>query len=154
MKRLISAVAIAALAWGSAGAAEKTLEFQLVTKDLDPRTLEAPTSFEGQTIVQSKAFGVAVFKDGRIGTKDFTYISDVNKGAGTGFGYSTYYFDDGSVSARFTFTIGPRGLHGDYKIQSGTGAYAGATGTGAYETVPNQFKNAALFKVKLQIVTP
>jgi hypothetical protein len=136
-------------------AAEKTLEFQLVTKNLDPRTLDAPANFAGQTLMQSKAFGVAVFKDGRIGTKDYTYVSEnIDKGAATGFGYSTYYFDDGSVSARFTFTVGPQGGHGDYKILSGTGAYAGATGTGTFDPVPNPFKNAGLFKVKLQMVTP
>ncbi len=135
-------------------AAEKTLEFQLVTKNLDPRTLDAPPNFEGQTITQSKAFGVAVFKDGRVGTKDYTVVVDVNKGAGTAFGYSTYYFDDGSVSASFTYAFGPQAGHGNYKILSGTGAYAGATGTGTYDTIPNPFKNAGLFKVKLQIVTP
>jgi hypothetical protein len=141
------------LSIGAAHAAEKTLEFQLVTKYLDPRTLDAP-NVEDQTITQSKAFGVAVFKDGRIGTKDYIVANDKHKDAGTAFGYSTYTFDDGSVTARFTGTFGPQGTHGEYKILSGTGAYAGATGSGTFDSVPNPFKNIGLYKVKLQVVTP
>ena len=99
--------------------AEKTLEFRLVSKALDPQTLEAP-NIENQTIMQSKGFGVAVFKDGRVGTKDYIFTRDANKGVGTLVGYSTYYFDEGSVTARFTATIGgPQGTHGDYKISGG-----------------------------------
>ena len=137
-----------------AQAAEKTLEFQLVSKALDPQTLEAP-NIENQTIMQSKGFGVAVFKDGRVGTKDYIFTRDANKGVGTLVGYSTYYFDEGSVTARFTATIGgAQGTHGDYKILGGAGAYAGATGTGTFDSVPNPFKNANLYKAKLQIITP
>lgn len=58
-----------AVSLAAAQAAERTLEFQLVSKALDPQTLEAP-SIENQTITQSKGFGVAVFKDGQVGTKD------------------------------------------------------------------------------------
>jgi hypothetical protein len=138
----------------AAQAADKTLEFQLVSKALDPQTLEAP-NIENQTIMQSRGFGVAVFKDGRVGTKDYIFTRDANKGVGTLLGYSTYYFEEGSVTARFTATIGgPQGTHGDYKITGGTGAYAGATGTGSFDSVPNPFKNANLYKAKLQIVTP
>jgi hypothetical protein len=138
----------------AAQAADKTLEFQLVSKALDPQTLEAPNT-ENQTIMQSRGFGVAVFKDGRVGTKDYIFTRDASKGVGTLLGYSTYYFEEGSVTARFTATIGgPQGTHGDYKITGGTGAYAGATGTGSFDSVPNPFKNANLYKAKLQIVTP
>jgi hypothetical protein len=151
-----SAVMVAlslSLSMAAAHAAEKTLEFQLVTKYLDPRTLDAP-NIEDQTITQSKAFGVAVFKDGRIGTKDYILANDKLKGAGTVFGYSTYTFDDGSITARFTGTFGPQGTHGDYKILSGTGAYAGATGSGTFDSVPNPFKSTGLYKVTLRLVTP
>jgi hypothetical protein len=141
------------LSMAAAHAGEKTLEFQLVTKYLDPRTLDAP-NVEKQTITQSKAFGVAVFKDGRIGTKDFIVANDKHADAGTAFGYSTYTFDDGSVTARFTATFGPQGTHGEYKILAGTGAYAGATGSGTFDSIPNPFTSTGLYKVKLQIVTP
>jgi hypothetical protein len=151
---LIPAVVCGVLVYGGAApAAEKTLEFQLVTKNPDPRRDDAP-NVDGQAITQSKAFGVAVFSNGRVGTKDYVYVSDVNKEGSTGFGYSTYYFDDGSVVARFVSTAGQKGLHGDYRILSGTGAYAGATGTGTFDGVTNPFKNAGLLKVRLQITTP
>jgi hypothetical protein len=137
----------------AAHAGEKTLEFQLVTKYLDPRTLDAP-NVEKQTITQSKAFGVAVFKDGRIGTKDFIVANDRHGDAGTAFGYSTYTFEDGSITARFTFTFDPQVGHGEYKILSGTGAYAGATGSGTFDRLPNPLTATGRYQVKLQIVTP
>ena len=65
------------LSMGVAYAGEKTLEFQLVTKYIEPRTLDAP-NLEKQTITQSKAFGVAVFKDGRIATKCLSVNKDVH----------------------------------------------------------------------------
>jgi len=150
---VIAGLAPLALIASMAYAAERTLEFQLVTKALDPRTLEAP-NIEGQTITQSKAFGVTVSKDGRIGTKEFIFASDMNKGVGTYFGYSTYTFDDGTLTTRFSFASGPQGGHGEYKILSGTGAYAGASGTGTFDGVPSTIKNANFYKVKLQVVTP
>jgi hypothetical protein len=149
---LIVAMAISVFS-GVAYAGEKTLEFQLITKWIDAQTLDAP-NVENQVISQSKAFGVAVFKDGRLGTKDFIVGIDNNKGTGTAFGYSTYTFEEGSITARFAGTIGPQGRHGEYKILSGTGAYAGATGTGTYDSIPNPFKNTGLFNVRLQVTTP
>ena len=136
-------------------AADKTLEFQLVTKALDPRMIEAP-NLPGQAITQSKAFGVGIFKDGRIAVKDFVFITDLNKGVGSMYGYSTYNFDDGSsITARFTGEFKTnQPVHGEYKILSGTGTYAGATGTGTLESMPNQFKGANLYNVRLNIVTP
>ena len=138
---------------GAAYAGEKTLEFQLVTKFLEAQTLNA-ANMDDQTITQAKAFGVAVFKDGRIGTKDFIISIDEHKGAGTALGYSTYNFEDGSVTARFSGTFGPKSDHGDYKIVSGTGAYAGATGVGTYDGIANPFKGSGLYKIRLQIKTP
>ena len=151
-RRLAIVIAgLAPLAFSSpaARAAERTLEFQLVTKTLESRSLDVP-NVDGQTLSQSKAFGVTVFKDGRIGTKEFVYITDANKGVGSSSGYSTYTFDDGTLTAHFTV----QGAHGEYKILSGTGAYAGASGTGTLDVVSNTIKNATFFKIKLQIVTP
>jgi hypothetical protein len=144
---------VLSLSMGMAHAGEKTLEFQLVTKYLDPRVLDAP-NVEGQTITQGKAFGVAIFKDGRIGTKDFIFAGERKGGTGTGFGYSTYTFEDGSITARFTVTYSSDGNHGEYKILSGTGAYAGATGSGPFEALPNALTAAARYRVKLQVMTP
>jgi hypothetical protein len=144
--------------WVAASAAtamERTLEFQLVTKLIDPKAVEAP-NIEGRSVIQAKAFGVAVFKDGRMAVKDFVVVLDLDKGTGPFFGYSTYTFDDGSsVTARFTAQAkANEPTHGQYQILSGTGAYAGATGTGTFDSIPSQFKNADLVNVKLRIVTP
>ena len=136
-------------------AADKTLEFQLVTKALDPHTIDIP-NVEGQSLTQSKAFGVGVFKDGRLATKDFVVVRDSGKDAVSLLGYSTYTFDDGST---LTMSFTAKGdakqqLHGDYKILSGTGAYKGATGKGTFDLIQTKMKNASFYNVKLQVTTP
>jgi len=52
-----------------------------------------------------------------------------------------------------TPTFGTRGVHGDYKILSGTAAYAGATGSGNFDSVPNPYTSDRLNNVALRIVT-
>ena len=141
------------LSIGAAYAGEKTLEFQLLVKYFEPRTLDAK-NIEDQSITQAKGFGVAVFKDGRLGTLDFIFTGDKQKSAGTAFGYGTYTFDDGSITERFTLTIGPQVVHGDYKILSGTAAYAGATGSGTIDSVPNPYTADRLYNAVLHVVTP
>ncbi|UQR66364.1 hypothetical protein LRP30_14400 [Bradyrhizobium sp. C-145] len=141
------------VAASTAVAGERVLEFKLVTKPIDLKVIEA-ANVEGQTVVSGKFFGVAVFSDGRIGVKEFVNTSDLLKGSGPFFGYSTYTFEEGSITARYTGSAKHGKSTGEYTILSGTGAYANATGTGTIESAPNPFKGVNLLNIKLVVKTP
>ena len=134
-------------------AGEQVLEFRLVTKPIDVKVIEA-ANVEGQKVVSGKFFGVAVFKDGRIGVKEFVHSADMLKGSGPFYGYSTYTFEDGSITARYAGSTKDGRLKGEYAILSGTGVYANATGTGGFESAPTPMKGVNLFDVKLVVKTP
>jgi hypothetical protein len=149
----LSGVALVIAAASTALAGEQVLEFKLITKPIDVKITEA-ANVEGQTVMSGKFFGVAVFKDGRIGVKEFVNSADLLKGSGPFYGYSTYTFEDGSITARYTGLAKDGRSKGEYTILSGTGAYANAKGTGSIESVPNPFKGVNLLDIKLVVKTP
>jgi hypothetical protein len=158
MRRYLSGISIGATALVAtspiAFAGEQVLEFKLVTKLLSPTVLEA-ANIEGQTMIASKAVGVAYFKDGRVAAKDFIVTIDVRNGSGPYRGYSTYTFEDGSsITASFTGERKGGESHGVYTIVSGIGIYANATGTGSFDSVPTKFKDATLYNGKFDVKTP
>jgi hypothetical protein len=138
-----------------AAAGEHNLEFKLVIKPVDVKSLEAP-NIEGQSVALMKMHGVAFFKDGRVASKEFIYSTDFNKGSGPFFGYSTYQFEDGSsITARFAGTQrAGQPVHGEYSVLSGTGTYAGAKGSGFFDSVPHKLTGANLLSGKFSITTP
>ena len=103
------------IAASTALAGEQVLEFKLVTKPIDYKITEV-ANVEGQTVASGKLFGVAVFKDGRIGVKEFVNSADTLKGSGPFYGYSTYTFDDGSITARYTRLVKDGQSKGEYTI--------------------------------------
>jgi hypothetical protein len=150
------ALTVLALACGpTATAGEHALEFKLVTKPLEVKSLEAP-NVDGQVVLLMKMHGVAFFKDGRVASKEFIFNADFNKGSGPFLGYSTYQFEDGSsITARFAGTARAGQLvHGEYTVLSGTGAYAGAKGTGSFDGIAHKLTGANLLNGKFAITTP
>ena len=136
-------------------AGEQTLEFKLVTKAIDAKAVQAP-NIERRTLIAGNFFGVAYFKDGRVAVKDFIGAADLLKGMGSFRGYSTYTFEDGATLVlSYVAESKETGLHGDYTVISGTGAYSNATGTGVFDSVPTKWKDdATLFNVKIDVKTP
>lgn len=146
-----------ALAWAPnvCLASEQELAFQLVTHAIDVKT-EKISEIDGQVVSSGRYAGAAVFADGRIANKEFTFSFDFKKGAGPFYGYSTYMFLDGSsLVMRFEGTLEPgKPMLGRYTVISGTGIYQGATGTGQFEKVDDPWERANLYKGVLRISTP
>ena len=135
--------------------AEQVMKFQLVTRGLDVKT-EKIAEIEGTAVSMGRYAGTAIFEDGRIANKEFTFSFDFNKGSGPFFGYSTYTFTDGSsLTMRFSgVATAGQPLAGDYNILSGTGSFAGATGTGNFVGVKDPWEKANFYKGSLNVTTP
>lgn len=140
---------------GLCPAGEQELAFQLVTRPIDVKT-EKIAEIDGQAVSTGRYAGTAVFADGRIANKEFTFSFDFRKGAGPFYGYSTYMFVDGSsLVMRFEGILeSGKSMRGQYTVLSGSGIYQGATGSGYFEKVDEPWEKANLYKGVLKISTP
>lgn len=152
--RVLAAAGLCMLAI-PAGAGEQTLGFRLVTRPIDVKT-EKFAAVEGVTISAGRYAGTAVFEDGRLANKEFTFSYDFRRGAGPFYGYSSYTFVDGSALVmRYEGVLEPgKPMLGRYTVLSGSGKYAGATGDGYFEKVDDPWEGANLFQGRLRVVTP
>lgn len=154
--RKLSAFALAFLATTvtAADAEDLTLGFRLVVHTIEATVFEAP-GLEGHVIGVDNAKGTAVFDDGRLADKTYVSGIDLDKGVGSGFGYSVYSFLDGSsITASFEATINEDGVVGVYTVLGGTGKYDGATGTGSFQTAGTSWENAGLLDGEFNLVLP
>ena len=153
---LVKTLAVVALVGAApvAHASEVTLKFRLVTTDTSATVLEA-ANVAGRVVGAHDAVGVAVFEDGRLALKRFVYTDDGTEAEGDMKGYSTYTFENGdSITASFTGGWDAQGLGGDYTVLSGTGGYAGATGTGHFGTTTVPWEGAARFDGSFTLEVP
>ena len=155
----VAAFLLLANAGSTASAAEQTLRFKLVT------TMQAgwsrARSARGRRPQgdRGRVHGRCdVFEDGRIAHKQLRGRERRHGRMPETFkGYSTYTFQNGD-SLTLSYTGGwdaSSAAKGDYQVVAGTGAFAGATGTGHFEAADEKWEKAMLWdgSFKLTLAT-
>jgi hypothetical protein len=133
-----------------AAAEEQTLHCKLVTHRLD--TPAALPEIGGHSVDAGQYMGVATCDDGRIAYKRFVVISDGAGQNGSFKGYSTYTFEnDDALTLSYTGTWDASSERGDYTLVSGTGKFAGATGTGSFKALDEPWEEANLYDISLEL---
>jgi hypothetical protein len=131
-------------------AEEQALQFKLVTQRVGAPN-ELP-EIGGHKVTVGEYMGVATFADGRIAHKRFVDISDDTASSGSFKGYSTYTFENSdSLTLSYSGGWDGNGAHGEYKVISGTGKFAGATGTGSFTSLDEPWADAHLWDVSLTL---
>ena len=143
--------AILALIPAAAHAQSKTLSFKLVVMGAGPAVTVSETP--GNKISTRPMTGVAMLPDGTLALKSFVNTADEAEDHGSYQGYSTYTMQNGdSLTLSYTGGWDAKGDHGIYKVLSGTGAYAGATGTGRFDGVDvPAWKEAFVYDVRIDL---
>jgi hypothetical protein len=68
--------------------------------------------------------------------------------------YFVLYWSD-TVVLSYVSESKDTGLHGDYTVISGSGAYSNATGAGTFDSVPTKWTDGAnLYNVRIDVKTP
>jgi hypothetical protein len=106
----------------------------------------------GHKVTVGEYMGVVTFTDGRIAHKRFVDVSDDTAKAGSFKGYSTYTFENGdSLTLSYVGGWNDKGAAGEYQVIWGTGAYAGAKGTGSFKAVDEPWDDASLFEGSMSL---
>jgi hypothetical protein len=126
-----------------------------VTRVIAEETHTDP-KIENLSLGAGQSIGVAIFDDGRIAYKEYVYLSYAGENAPPKQpGFSSYTFENGdSFQVSFVYGPGEGGFFVDYTVLSGTGAYAGATGTGQIAIAPAEWGDATLWQGSITLVTP
>ena len=133
-----------------AAAEEQTLHCKLVTHRLDAPA--ALPEIAGHSVDAGQYMGVATCDDGRIAYKRFVVTSDGAGQSGSFKGYSTYTFENNdALTLSFTGTWDASGERGDYTLVSGTGKFAGATGTGSFKALDEPWEEANLYDISFKL---
>ena len=101
-----------------------------------------------------RVVGVAVFEDGRIAFKVVSGMTDGTAEQGSYTGYATYTFESGDL---LTVKYGgewPSETGGTAEVLSGTGVYAGATGTARFHAVDDPWADAEINEGSFTINVP
>ncbi len=150
----IAAAAMAASAIAaSVSAEEQTLRFRVVLTKVSTDSLEVPNQ-PGRILNLERVVGVAVFEDGRIAFKEVTGTTDGTAEQGSYTGYATYNFESGDSLTLKYGGVWPSETGGTAEVLSGTGAYAGATGTAQFVTVEDPWANANIDEGTFTINVP
>lgn len=137
---------------GVTSAEEQTLKFRVIMTKMDGSAFPV-AGLEKRVLGAEKFAGFAVFDDGRIAYKTVVLTSDATGDAGKYTGFSTYEFHNGDVLVvGFDGAATSKGSGGDYKVVSGKGAYAGATGTGNFRAVANPWKDADMYEGSITVL--
>ena len=133
-----------------ASSEEQTLRYKLVVQPAGkPATMP---EIGGHKVTVGEYMGVATFSDGRIAHKRFVDMTDETASSGSFKGYSTYTFENSdSLTLGYSGGWDSGGARGEYKVISGTGKYAGATGTGSFTALDEPWDDAHLWDVSLTL---
>ena len=127
------------------------MPFRLVTQEVSGNSFE-PAADPGRSIGVDKNVATAIFEDGRIAHKTYTYI-DNGETSSIDTGNSTYVFQNGD-RLDLKLVVSAERAGGDYEVLSGTGAFEGATGTGSFYAADADWDGAYLWDGQFTLEMP
>ena len=154
IKTISTAIVLLTALVGASLAQAETLKCKLYLNDGTAKTDTVTPPHAGVALNTMRSGGVCVFTDGRVAEKQFVMISQAigDGSTGTVRGYSVYAFNNGdSLMLQFDGGWGAKGFFGEYKLLSGTGAYANATGGGKFVSAAGGSKTSTVYDVTFNV---